>query len=256
MRIPKVLIALFVTLLISGCFQYEETIRFNRDGSGTVSARLIIPEATLNLLVANGDSSQYDLVLSRLSHRSLDDHVRRHGISITNIERHDTDSGLVAVVDYEFTDIEAFRRTRNDGRDVSLMELEDGLYELRLVFSTPVETMPVETARSGPEAEAISLDIDASQSPDALRNALSTLQIHYELHMPTRVVSAPGARFGAQSAVYAWSYDRGGFPASRPREMRVIFARNGLNWPTFEAVSAIGDEVPFDQNEWSSENAD
>lgn len=256
MRISTALTAVLVTLLVSGCFQYEETIRFNRDGSGTVSARLTIPEATLNLLVINGDSSQYDLVLSQLSRRNLDDHVRRHGISISRIERHDTDSGLVVEVDYAFADIEAFRRARNDGRDVSLMELEDGLYELRLVFSTPVETLPAETAQPSPESDGISLDIDASRSPDALRNALSTLRIHYELHMPTRVVSAPGARFGGKSAVYSWSYDRESVPASRPREIRVIFARNGLNWPTFEAVSANGDEVPFGQDVWDGEDED
>ncbi len=227
--------AALVVMVMSGCVNYREQISFNADGSGAVAGRLFIPNETLRFLVRDTDSTLYRATVDRLDHDEIADRIRNEGVTIRRAERIDTDSGIVVSIEYEFDDLEAFRRTRGNGRDVALSEV-DGAYELTMMFSGDgngfSQTAPADEIDDESEPEIV---ITAPNVTD-LESLLSGFRVAFDFRIPTQVVSAPGGRFRDDAAHFAWSFEREGPAVLEPKTMRVIFRKGELVWPIFEAI--------------------
>lgn len=225
--------------ILTGCVTYTEYIRFNTDGSGTVSARLVAPKAAL---VASSTPGPFrvDQLLADLTREKLERKLDEEGITIRRIVIEENDTTRLWQVEYAFADLEAFRRVRNEGRDVALVRYDTGNYELDLVFSSADEgeqTARTEESDTAGNEEAETVTIAASDSL-ALDTLLKGFSATFVFEMPTAVLSAPRGRASGNTATFEWSYEREGVFVLQPRTMRVIFRKGDLKWPTFEAMPA------------------
>ena len=247
--VPSTLLAVALAALVAvGCVQYEETIEFHADGSGSVAMRLYVPVETLAALRTDSVASGPDM-LNLLNERQLEDRLRVEGVSIDRLERVGTDSGIVVLADYGFEDLEAFRRTRNAGRDGAMTEVEDGVYEVTMVVASGAPEADRTTDSGKGDADTSDVAI-ASGDPLALRRALRTYCVRYSIEMPTPIISTPGGRLRGRSAVFEWSFAEHGIAALQPRAIRVIFRRGDLRWPTFEALRRDEAEMGANTDSW------
>lgn len=245
-------IGLFAMLspILAGCVTYTEHLRFNPDGSGSVSARLVVARDALGR-ASETPGFRPDFMVEQLSRERLEQKLNIEGVKVQQITIERSDTATVWEVAYAFADLESFRRVRNEGRDVSLREYGSGTYELNLVFSggagSPGEGQG-EPARSVGESEGEQVtEISVSDSL-MLTSLLEGFSATFTFELPTPVISAPRGRISGTTASFVWSYEREGIRVLEPKTMRVIFRKGDLDWPTFEALP--GDETNSDA--WES----
>jgi len=219
----------------AGCIRYEEHIHFDRDGSGWVRARLVVPRATADVIRSVMARSADD-TRPLVTPRELDRRLRRDGAIVRRLEVTEADTAEVWDVEYAFRDLETFRRLRDEGRDVSLTWRHDGRYELAIVFSGDAEDgVGPPASRPGAGAET------AASDTGALARLMHTFAATFVIDAPTEIVAAPGGTFSGATATFSWSYAREGPAALQSKTMHVIFRGEGLNWPVFETAR---DESP------------
>ena len=256
MRSTQCALVFFILAVVvfgtSGCIDYREQISFNADGSGTVAGRLFVPSRTIRQLIDGADSTLYRTTLEKLDPEEIADGIRGDGVTIRSAERTNTDSGIVLAIEYAFADLEAFRRTRGNGRDVALSEVDE-MYEITLMFSGDSNglipsALPEE--RNDPSEPALEITVPTVATLDSM---LAGYRVSFDVNVPTQVVSAPGGRSRGNAAVFSWSFERDGRTVLQPKTMRIIFRRDGLVWPTFEAIPYESvDRVPYDGT-WNNE---
>lgn len=230
-----IMTAALVVTATSGCIDYREQISFNADGSGEVVGHLFIPNTTLDLLVSGTDSALYRATVDRIDHDAITERIRAEGVTIRRAESAGTDSGIVVSIEYAFSDLEAFRRTRGNGRDVALSEV-DGVYELTLMFSGDASGVGHTTSTDEIDDETEPEIVITAPNTADFESLLSGFRVAFDIRVPTQVVSAPGGRFRDDAAHFAWSFEREGRTVLEPKTMRVIFRKGELIWPTFEAI--------------------
>jgi len=239
--------------MLAGCITYEETIHFNADGSGTVSAQLVVPRAALADSFASKLFHPQEM-LAELSRPDLEEKLNKDGITIRQIAIEENDTARVWRVEYAFSDLEAFRRVRNEGRDVSLLQYDAGTYELSLVFSSG------DDRRSEPAPESMDMtegeenaELVVSDSV-LLEKLLQGFSATFVIEVPTAVISAPRGRISGTTATFEWSYRREGMAVLQPKTMRVIFRKGALRWPTFEALPRGSNGIPDQTDVWDPGN--
>lgn len=234
-----------IVVALTGCITYVEHLRFNPDGSGTVTARLIVPNAVLADTFDAGPFRPGRL-LTELSRDKLEGKLNLEGITARRIAIEETDSTRLWEIEYRFADLESFRKVRNEGRDVALRQYDSGTYELNLIFSSggggadgepPEQASPSE---EGEEGEVVEVTVSDSL---LLTRLLPGFSATFTFDMPTSVISAPRGRVSGNTASFVWSFEREGIHVLEPKTMRVIFRKGNLNWPTFEALPSTEAEV-------------
>jgi hypothetical protein len=252
------LIRTFAMLLLvglAGCLKYEEHISFDSDGSGSVLARLSISTNQVN----DVDSTLTSELVAVFSNAALTQHFQHDGISIQRTDRNITDSSVNIEVEYRFEDLEAFRRTRNSGRDVAVSYVGDGLIELSLVFpgipeqgpETAREIRQILTSSRSDTSRADNVDSADTTTTDEPREPISaTLTVQ----VPTQIVSAPGAHIGGDSVRVEWMGASGKASAPQPVTTRIIFKSTGLDWPTFETMPSHSNDVAPQLDAWEQDN--
>jgi len=240
MRSVSASLATALSLVIAGCVTYSERLRIEADGSGTVAARLVVAEEALGRAPTIGPYSA-GRILSRLSRENLEQTLNQDGITLRRLVVDRNDTSRIWEVEYAFSDLDALRRARNEGRDVALRQYDATSYEFNLVFS-PVDRLPTDS--SEPQAAAPEQEQNNGGSGISAEDSISLTRVlpgfvaTIDIEMPTEVLSAPRGRFAGNRAAFVWSYERDGIFVLGRKTMRVIFRRGTLDWPTFEALPA------------------
>ncbi len=232
----RTLVASLLLPIFAACITYTENVRFSPDGSGAVSARLVVPHEAL-ARSPEAPLFRPDVLLSELTPEKLREKLNIDGITVDRLAIEETDTARVWDVQYRFADLESFRRARNEGRDVALRLYDSGTYELSIAFSGPERERhegAVEVPAPAETEDEPVAQITASDSV-LLTQLLGGFSATFVFEMPTPVISAPRGRVSGTTATLLWSYEREGIRVLEPKTMRVIFRKNALDWPTFEA---------------------
>jgi hypothetical protein len=247
--------AMILLVGLAGCLKYEEHISFEKDGSGSVLACLSISTNQVKYV----DSTLTSELLAVFSDAAITQHFQHDGISIRRTDRNITDSSVTIVVEYRFKDLEAFRRTRNGGRDVAVSYVGDGMIEMSVVFPGIPEQGP-ETAReiqqilTSSRSDTSRVDSAASADSTTIVEPREPISGTLTVRVPTQIISAPGAHIGGDSVRVEWMGSSDNASVPQLVTTRIIFNSAGLDWPTFETMPSHSYDVAPQLDAWEQDN--